>query len=585
MTRILRHASGRPWLLVHEGAGADQIVTARAGQTVLAVIGEHAVSAAALARLADGIGSVVELERAARSWAGSLHVIASVAGMVWVRAPISGWRRTFHARVGGIAVAADRADVLAHLIAAEPDPSRVALALLGPHAPTPLGDHPMWRGVHGVPGGRDLTIDDVGRVVVKRWWTAPESTVAMEPGAAALRDALAAAVDLRTNGRDLVSTDLAGLDSTALCCLAARGPAHVVAYTHTGVDPRADDAVWARRTAAALNGAIDHHVIPSTLTAFDVTDSDDIGQVFDEPCGLVLDGRWRSLVYLAGAHGSRMHLCGLGGDELLSASPAHLHDMLPRTPRTALRNLRGHAALDRWRYAAALRQLLDRRPYHDWLARFAAGLTDPPLSARFPVLDWGWSMRMPPWATPAAAEAVRASVTAAAPTAEPLGHGHGQHRDLAALQANARMFRHIRGLIGRRGITLAAPYYDDHVIEAALSVRPQERVTPWRYKPLIVAATRGIVPDESRTRDTKGIGATDAETGLRRNRATLLNLCEDTLLARMGLIDEATLHRVCSGPLASDMTILNVLPTLACELWLRGLPSPATTSRETTTSC
>ncbi|PXX58078.1 asparagine synthase [Nocardia tenerifensis] len=118
-----------------------------------------------------------------------------------------------------------------------------------------------------------------------------------------------------------------------------------------------------------------------------MTDSDNVDQIFDEPCGLVLDRRWRSLVYLAGEHGSWLHLCGLGGDELLSAAPAHLHDMVFRTPRTALRNLRGHAALDRWRYAAALRQLLDRRSYRDWLARFAAGPTDPPVSARFPVLE------------------------------------------------------------------------------------------------------------------------------------------------------------------------------------------------------
>lgn len=595
--RILRHTSGRPWLLVHAGGATEQIVTAQAERTVLAVIGEHAISAATLARLADRIESITELDREVRSWAGSFHVIASLSGMVWMRGPISCWRRTFHARVGEIAVAADRADVLADLIAAEPDPERVALALLGPHAP--LAEQPMWRGVHALPGGSDLTIDAAGHATVTRWWTTPESTVALEPGAAALRDALATAVEIRTSGQDLVSADLAGLDSTAVCCLAAHslarsspgggssgrhGPARVLAYTHTGVDPRADDAVWARRTVAALDGPIDHHIVPSTLTAFDVTDSDDIGQIFDEPCGLVLDGRWRSLVYLAAAHGSRLHLCGLGGDELLSASSAYLHDMLPRLPRTALRNLRGYAALDRWRYRDALRQLLDRRSYRDWLTHFATGLTDPLVSPRYPTLEWGWPMRMPPWATPAAVETVRASVTAAAPTAEPLGRGHGQHRDLAALQGNARMFRHVRGLLARRGITLAAPYYDDHVIEAALSVRPQDRVTPWRYKPLIVAAMRGIVPDESRTRDTKGIGSTDAETGVRRNRATLLNLCEDTMLARMGLIDEAVLHRVCSAPLTSEMTILDVLPTLACELWLRRLPSPATSSREPT-SC
>jgi asparagine synthase (glutamine-hydrolysing) len=55
----------------------------------------------------------------------------------------------------------------------------------------------------------------------------------MAQGAAALRAALSAAVAAPVRGRQLVSCDLGGLDSTAVCSLAARWQAKMVAFTAT----------------------------------------------------------------------------------------------------------------------------------------------------------------------------------------------------------------------------------------------------------------------------------------------------------------------------------------------------------------
>ena len=84
----------------------------------------------------------------------------------------------------------------------------------------------------------------------------------MAEGAAVLREALSDAVDARVRGRELVSCDLGGVDSTSVCCLAARLEASVVAYTAATRDPMADDVAWAGRTVAAL-GTVEHHVIPA----------------------------------------------------------------------------------------------------------------------------------------------------------------------------------------------------------------------------------------------------------------------------------------------------------------------------------
>jgi len=109
------------------------------------------------------------------------------------------------------------------------------------------------------------------------------------------------------------------------------------------------------------------------------------------------------------------------------------------------------------------------------------------------------------------------------------------------------------------------------VIEAGLAVRPQERVTPWQYKPLITEAMRGIVPEESLTRHTKDEGSHEVETGLREQRGELLALCEDSRLARLGLIDSDALREVCSRPLPPSLQFNALYQTMACEVWLRTL--------------
>jgi asparagine synthase (glutamine-hydrolysing) len=280
----------------------------------------------------------------------------------------------------------------------------------------------------------------------------------------------------------------------------------------------------------------------------------------------------------AAARGSRLHLTGFGGDELLYGSVAHLHALARTSPRVALGYLRGFAGKYRWRRGDLLRQLADRSPYRAWLARVADGLTQAPPSLHEPLLDWGFMPRLPPWATPTAAETVREQIRVEAAAAEPLGHGRGQHRELETMRFVSRIARQFAQLAGGLGVTMASPYYDDRVVEAGLAVRPQDRVTPWRYKPLIVEAMRGIVPEVSRARQTKANGDSNEEAGLRRHRVRLLMLFEDSRLARLGLIDPAKLRETLTRPLPPSLQFGALDQTVACEVWLRSLehaPSPA----------
>ncbi|MBP2403229.1 asparagine synthase-related protein [Streptomyces syringium] len=570
-----RHPSGRPWMA---GRWGDDAVMAEAGHTALAVIGQHEVTAGALTEAAARIRTLADVGPLYRSLRGSFHLVASVGGQVRVQGPVSCLRRVFHAYVGGAVVAADRADVLAGMTGAGPDRRRLAVHLLQPFSLHPVTDRPVWSGVSAVPAGHHLSLHRDGRAHRARWWTPPDPVVPMADGAAALREVLGAAVDVRTRDRPVLSADLGGVDSTAVCCLAARGASGLIAYTLASRDPHGDDALWARRTVAAL-GNIEHEVLPAEAVPYVYHGILDFDDPLDEPFPALVDHhRWLVIARAAAARGSRLHLTGFGGDELLGGSPAHLHAMLRRSPRSALRDLRGYAGLYRWPHRQALAQLLTDPPYRSWLARAGDDLLGPASEPDAPFLGWGIPARLPPWATRDAVRAVREAVHDAAPTAEPLAATHGLHQELGTMRAVTRVIRQLAQLAGRIGVTLAAPYYDDRVIETALAVRPGERVTPWRYKPLIAAAMRGIVPPESLTRVTKAEGSHDVHAGLSEHRKDLLALCEDSRLARLGLIDADLLRRTCERPLPPTLPYEVLYQTVACEVWLRTLERAGTPS-------
>lgn len=374
------HASGRPWMLGRWAAG--RLALGQAGGVRLAVLGEHGITEEMLARVAARLRSVAELDAVLRSQAiplaGSFHVLASVAGQVRVQGTVSGLRPIHCARVEGATVGADGADVLRSLVGAPVDEGRLALRLLAPPVVYPVTEEPVWRGVTAVPVGHYLALDERGGHRFVCHWRAPDASVPMAQGAPVLRARLAAAVQVRTQGHELVSTDMGGLDSTSLCCLAARAGTHVVAYTADGRDPLVDDVTWAHRTVADLDDDVEHHVLPWQWFPLHYGGLSDLDEPGDEPCGVAVDrDRWLVVVRAAAERGSRLHFAGFGGDELLWGSPAHLHGMLLTNPAAALQKLRGFATIRRWPYRQALRQLADRRPYRAWLRQVADELTAP----------------------------------------------------------------------------------------------------------------------------------------------------------------------------------------------------------------
>ncbi|WKX73962.1 asparagine synthase-related protein [Streptomyces sp. XD-27] len=572
--QIMRHRSGRPW--VAGRLAADRVLSAEDGDTRLAVVGHCSATPTELAAAAARISDVAQLDGLGTSWAGSYHLLASVAGRLYVRGSASGLRRVFHASLRGFVFAADRADVLAALLDAPLDRSSLALRLLDA-VPHPLGERPVWRGIAAVPPGFRLTLSPDGlRHTVTRWWQPPEPVQSLAEGATALRQALEDSVKVRTRGLTAISCDLSGgMDSTSLTVLAAREQAQVTAFTMENDDQADDDAYWARKAAAHLP-QVNHVVFPSHDVPGFFEELLEIDDVPDEPSIALLSApRLRAGRERASAH-AHLHLDGFGGDQVLSGHPAYYHDLLRSRPWSAFRQLRTVRLLTGFALGTSVRTLLDGSSYRRWLAAEAHALAGG--QARRPrneLFDWGGSLRLPDWLAPDAADLVADALHEAAGTAEPLAPARGRHGDLLAIQEAGRMIRQFHQLVETPHYAQSSPFLDDQVLSACLAVRADERVTPWEFKPLVKAAMADVMPRELLQRRTKADGSMIAAEGFERSRRELAALWETSRLAELGLIRPEPLRELFRRPYTARLHEGAMPVALGCELWARAATASA----------
>lgn len=191
---------------------------------------------------------------------------------------------------------------------------------------------------------------------------------------------------------------------------------------------------------------------------------------------------------------------------------------------------------------------------------------------RKPMLGWAIPPSAPGWASETAMSAIADGIRWMAASTEPLAPERGHHMDLETIMEGARTVAVLHRMSSAAdGPPLAAPYFDDRVISAALSVAVRHRVSAWEYKPLLAASVRGIVPDVVLNRQTKDDGSNDVESGLRRHRDELVALWQDSRLGELGLIDSKRLERLCASPSSFELEEGTMYTTIACELWLRDL--------------
>ncbi|MFF7415698.1 albusnodin/ikarugamycin family macrolactam cyclase [Streptomyces lydicus] len=557
------------------------------GPVALAVIGDCGADED---QLADALPSV----RAGRwrkltRWPGSYLVIARNGTTLAVIGDLAGQHPVYWRSHEGAVWWATSALALAALDGAPVDPTALA-AHLALAQPDVLGQRSLLRCVERVPGGHLLLIDTEGARAV-RFEPAEYASVDLPAAAATVRAALGEAVATRLDGRP-VSTDLAGLDSTALACLAAqRGP--VTAVTFADERLRDDDLPYATRTAAAVP-RLTHHAVAGTantvyydalnnLTRLPMTDAPNAYAVTASIKRAVLDT-------IATHHSSPgLHLTGSGGDAVLSAPSSYIADLLREGQhRRAWQHALGHARL---RHTSAWSVLRRSRPASrtglagSW-SRTAAELRGParpwaPQATR-PV-SWTPLLATADWVSPD----IRRQLAAALDEAAAQMHNAparltawGDRQDLSRLGVDTTGWREIAA--AEYGIDLIAPYLDNEVIRACLAVPADQRGAPGRYKPLLNAAFTGtgVLPDFVLTRTTKGGFNALAYAGLRENAPVLRDLLGPcSRLAAAGLVTEQPVAWMLQRAAAGQPTAQGSLHlAVAAEVWLRQLHTTTSTS-------
>ncbi|MEW1700340.1 asparagine synthase-related protein [Streptomyces sp. NPDC091278] len=555
---------------IRRGGFGDGTIVA-AGSCLASVIELERASAAAVrgdwipATRIPGVALV--LVRTGRVW----RIVGDRAGTVQVY-----WMRFADRVLWGTAAAP-----LAALGGYEADPA-VLLGQMMLQGVDVLDSSSHFHGVRRVRPGHALVLEE-GQPPRTEPVAPPVARLAFGRAAPLVREAVVEAVERRTLMGCRVSADLSGgMDSSVVASLAATST-RLLAVTYTDARMRDEDDVhYARRVAAELP-SVRHQVVEGgtgTARHFGGLDAPHLLPLTDTPTySLGLLGMKQ--VQLAGPvrDGSRLHLTGRGGDDVLSAVGAMAVDQFQAGRRAAAwRHVTAMARERRTSGAGLLAQAARTAatPYPCALealaGQVAAGRAEGPSGAAR-ILAWCGASGALPWLT-RSGRAMVADLVGVRAVGADRGEAPGRLHERLALElmgdGHATFDQMARTLWK---LPVHAPLLDNRVVDLCHAIPGWERARPGDFKPLARAAFTGLVPDLLLERRTKTPFTGSLYDGLRAHAPAVRRILAESVLVQAGLLDR---HRVMgaldAGARGETVPLAALHGLVVAELWLALLP-------------
>ena len=499
-----------------------------------------------------------DLDRIAELGGAYLTVLQLPGGRSVVVPDAAGIHRVYTADVGGRPAWATSQSALAALIGSAVRLELLATALAAPAVTSPV----LYDGIGLVRPGEAVTIDaeHADIAAVRSWLTQHDL-----PGtAAALRAALSAAVAGRAAFGKMLGADLSGgLDSTTLTCLAAEHAADLVTVTFADAALTGSRDLQTARAVAEQLGLRHEIVTPEVPLHFagmnrplPMTDTPTLA------FGTIAVKQAQFAPMLAA--GVTRHLTGRGADSLTVVATAALSDMWAAGHRLAA--LRRATDFARARNTPPLQvaagligeAVAPRRARTRAVAALAAGTPAARPCGRVTV---GGAAA---WLTRAGRDAA-AHLAATAPTKP--GADDAAGCELQFMGAEVAAAAEIAHALWQ--LPLSAPFLDGPVLAAALALPAHRRTGPGKFKPLLKAATAGLVPAFAHARADKTSFNTSLHAGLSAHRVDLLDVLDRSRLADAGLIDAGAARSALKAAANGAGGQLGAVHTLlATECWL-----------------
>ena len=565
--------------------GKQQIMTIFEGRVRLAIVGTCLAPYKTLVELLENAVRKNDYSQLIRL-PGNYNLIVQDETDTYVFVDVAGLKPVFYAKYDSSIVYSSLGVALKQLIKAEVDPCWLANRLVNFTIPNQVQNRSPFCQIQAVPPGHYLQISS-GKATCKRYWNEPQEYSSFPDAAEQLREQLLTAVEGRVRLYGNITSDMSGgFDSTSLALIAAKSLAtrgqklHTITFKTVSAT-QSEDVKWAEH-AASLYPNITPVMIENQEVPTEYSNLESI-PLTDAPAPVILAiSQINYLMEIIRSKDSQLHMSGAGGDQVLTASHSYLADLLRRVQlRTFIQHIYGWSRISHTSPAALMSYAvsLSLTSYRQGLLQQARELQTKRLlpnfiSHEFTNQSRGWDSFAggASWYTKKCVDLVVAEAQRWATVAAPFADSPVQHESIAVIKKSGFNYRVQQQLAETFDINLEFPYLDSLVIDACLCAKPEERTTPFKYKPLLSTALDRDLPQSVFTRTTKGDYTVDEFIGIRQNLAVINELFQTSLLADMGLIDtrelQASIQQFNMGFNAISSDFNN---TLAIELWLRRL--------------